>query len=166
MVEINDIPAEVRWSLATRAASALPLAYAKVYRERHGSELGEISQGIWTEGGKAQGALARAFGMPLKGAGDVARAFSTLSTVMLGPELKGDVEVAQGRDCARVVTTSCPYLSRAREMGEDPAVSICPDCRSYCTAAVGSLNPAYGITFEDRMCLGGETCQMRIEPER
>lgn len=165
MVEINDIPAEVRWSLATRGASALPLAYAKVYRARHGSELSEISNAIWAEGGKTQGALARAFTMPLKNAEDVARAFSTLSTTMLGPELKGDVQVAEGRDSARVVTTSCPYLSRAREMGEDPE-TICPECRAYCTAAVESLNPAYGIAFEDRMCLGAETCQMRIEPKR
>lgn len=165
MVEIKDIPAEVRWSLATRGASALPLAYAQVYRARHGSELGEISNVIWEEGGKTQGALARAFNMPLKNAEDVARAFSTLSTVMLGPELEGDVQVAQGRDSACVATTSCPYLSRAREMGEDPAI-LCPDCGAYCTAAVESLNPAYGITFEDRMCLGAETCQMRIEPKR
>lgn len=165
MVEINDIPAEVRWSLATRGASALPLAYAKVYRERHGGELGEISGAIWTEAGKTQGALARAFTMPLKTAEDVTRAFSTLSTVMLGPELKGEVQVAQDRDCARVVTTSCPYLSRAREMEEAPE-TICPDCRAYCTAAVESLNPAYGIAFGSRMCLGGETCQMTIEPKR
>lgn len=165
MVEITDIPAEVRWALATRAASALPLAYAKVYRERHGSELDEITGAIWTEAGKSQGAVARAFNMPLRNAEDVARAFSTLSTVLLGPELKGGVQVAQDRDCARAVTTSCPYLSRAREMGEDPK-TVCPECTAYCTAAVKSLNPAYGITFEDRMCLGGETCQMTIEPER
>ncbi|MDD4255839.1 MAG: hypothetical protein PHP59_10760 [Methanofollis sp.] len=165
MVEITDIPAEVRWSLATRGASALPLAYAKVYRERHGGELGEISGAIWTEAGKTQGALARAFTMPLKNAEDVTRAFSTLSTVMLGPELKGEVQVAQDRDCARVVTTSCPYLSRAGEMGE-ASETICPDCRAYCTAAVESLNPAYGIAFGSRMCLGGETCQMTIEPKR
>jgi hypothetical protein len=162
MVEINDIPAEVRWSLATRGASALPLAYAQVYRARHGSELDEISQGIWTEAGKSQGALARAFNMPTKNAEDVARAFSTLSTVMLGPELKGDVQVAQDRDCAMLITTSCPYLLRAREMGEDPAI-LWPACKAYCTAAVESLNPAYGITFESRMCLGEETCQKRIE---
>ena len=53
--------------------------------ERYGEGFEESVQAIWREAGKGQGALARGFAMPLKNAPDVAEAYSSISTPLLGP---------------------------------------------------------------------------------
>jgi len=165
MTGIEQIPAELRWSIATRAATALPFAYHRMIQEGFGGGFEESVQAIWREAGKGQGALARGFAMPLKNAADVAMAYSTLSTIVLGPELQGEVKVAKDRDCAEIVISSCPMCSRAVEMGLDPHTNCAP-CRAYGESAVESLNPAYGIAHRSGMCVGDEHCEIRIEPKR
>lgn len=164
MTKIEQIPAELRWSIATRAATAMPFAYHRAVMERFGGGFEESVQAIWREAGKEQGALARGFAMPLKTAADVAEAYSTISTLLLGPELQGEVKVAKDRDCAEIVVTSCPMCSRAAEMGMDSRAT-CASCRAYGEAAVKSLNPAYGVAYRSGMCVGDEECRIRVEPK-
>jgi hypothetical protein len=164
MTGIEQIPAELRWSIATRAATALPFAYHRAVVERYGSGFEESVEAIWREAGKGQGALARGFAMPLKNAADVAMAYSTISTLLLGPELQGEVKVAKDRDCAEIAVSSCPMCSRPVEMGMEPRQS-CASCREYGEAAVESLNPAYGIAHRSGMCVGDSECRIRIEPK-
>ncbi|QSZ67263.1 hypothetical protein RJ40_06980 [Methanofollis aquaemaris] len=165
MVEMNQIPAEVRWSLATRATTAIPIAYGRAIRGRFGSGFEDLDEEVWEEIGKSQAGLARAFNFPLRDAGDVARAFGTLSVLLLGPELQGEVKVAEGRDCAALYTTACPMVSRAREVGEETN-SLCPACRAYTATAVSSLNPEYGVTYRSGICVGDRRCEVQIEPRR
>lgn len=164
MAGIEQIPAEIRWSIATRAATAMPFAYHRAVMERYGEGFEESIVEIWREAGKGQGALARGFAMPLKNAADVAEAYSTISTLLLGPELQGDVKAAKDRDCAEIVVASCPMSSRAAEMGMDPR-TCCADCRAYGESAVESLNPSYGIAHLSGICVGDAECRMRIEPK-
>ncbi|NVO67284.1 hypothetical protein [Methanofollis tationis] len=164
MTKIEQIPAELRWNIATRAATAMPFAYHRAVMERYGEGFEESIVAIWREAGKGQGALARGFAMPLKNAADVAEAYSTISTLLLGPELQGEVKVAKDRDCADIVVTSCPMCSRASEMGMDPR-ACCADCRAYGESAVESLNPSYGIAHRSGICVGDAECRMRIEPK-
>ena len=42
MVSIEDIPAEQRWEIAARAASAIPFAYDIAFREAIGEKYDEI----------------------------------------------------------------------------------------------------------------------------
>lgn len=162
MVEINQIPAEVRWSLATRAMTAVPIAYSQAVRRRFGSGFEDLDEEVWEEIGKSQAGLARAFNFPLRDAGDVARAFGTLSTLLLGPELQGEMKVAEDRDCAAMYTTACPMVSRAREIGEETP-SLCPACRAYTASAVAALNPEYEVTYRSGICVGDRQCEIRIE---
>ncbi|TAJ45668.1 hypothetical protein [Methanofollis fontis] len=163
MVGIEEIPAELRWTLATRLATAMPFAFDKAMRERIGEDFGGMVADIWLEAGKKQIGLAKGFNMPLKNAADVANAYSTISTLLLGPELQGEVRVARNRDCAEIAVTSCPMCTRAQEMGVDPR-SNCGPCRAYAAGAVGALNPAYAVSHRSGMCVGDERCEIRIEP--
>jgi hypothetical protein len=49
MVSIEDIPAEQRWEIAARAASAIPFAYDIAFREAIGEKYDEIEQPIYLE---------------------------------------------------------------------------------------------------------------------
>ncbi|MDK2975511.1 MAG: hypothetical protein PWP08_1882 [Methanofollis sp.] len=165
MTGIEQIPADLKWSIATRAATAMPFAYNRMIAERFGGGFEEADLAIWQEAGKRQGALARGFAMPLKHAGDVARAYDTLSTLMLGPERQSLVKAARDRDCAGIFVSSCPMCARAIETGADPHAS-CATCRTYGESAVESLNPAYGIAHLSGICVGDRQCEIRIEPKR
>ncbi|MBP2146841.1 hypothetical protein J2129_002295 [Methanofollis sp. W23] len=165
MVEINTIPVEVRWNLATRAMTAIPIAYSRGVRRRFGDGFEDLDEEIWKEVGKSQAGLARAFNFPLRNAGDVARAFGTLSVLLLGPELQGEVKIARSQDAATLCTTACPLVSRAREVGEETP-SLCQACRAYTETAVASLNPDYDVTYQSGICVGDHQCEIRIEPVR
>jgi len=67
------IPADVRWKLAAREVSALPLAYRRAIRDGADDQLyNEIERVVWQEQGREVGVVARAFGMPIQDARGVA----------------------------------------------------------------------------------------------
>ena len=53
MVSIKDIPAEVRWEIATKAANSQSVVYDMLVRQIIGDRIDDISNVIMTEGGKA-----------------------------------------------------------------------------------------------------------------
>jgi len=166
MVDIEKIPAEVRWRLATQAVNDLPFVYGMMYRtvvgEMYSRELDEASRQIWMEAGKEQAAVARAFAMPVRNALQVAQAFSTVCVLYMGPEMdNGDVRPGEG-DSAVITLDRCPMFARSQKFGMDPK-KILPDCRAYCTAGVQSLNAAYEMRFERSLCAGDAGCEMRVE---
>jgi hypothetical protein len=165
MVDIERIPAEARWKLATRAATSLFVASGRAYREaakgRFNAEMDEAARLIWSEAGKEQGVIAQAFGLPVDNAENVAETFMLLSRVYLGAELKGNVRKEEG-DRAVVLTANCPFLKRALEQEIDPESNFnC--CNGYAQSAIQSLNPAYEMHFDEGMCKGDSQCAMRIE---
>ncbi len=168
MADIKRIPAEARWKLATRAATALFVASARAYREatkgQFIAEMDEADRIVWTEAGKEQAVIAKAFGMPVNNAENVAETFSLLSTVYLGAELKGKVRKEEG-DRAVILTENCPFLKRAQEQGIDPEAN-CPGCIGYSKSAIQSLNSSYEVQFNEAMCRGDPQCVMRIEPRK
>ena len=164
MVNIHDIPAEARWEMATRAADTLPMAYYAAFRSVTGGqyekELEKALASVWANAGEEQGAIARAFAVPVRNAREIAEAFTTISVVFLGPELVGGPVTEQG-ESVTITTTKCPMVARASKFGI-PGESIIRDCTSYCTSAVKSLNPAYALRHVKGMCIGDPICEMRI----
>ncbi|NYT05707.1 MAG: hypothetical protein GKC04_04955 [Methanomicrobiales archaeon] len=162
---LTSIPADKRWAIATRAVTALPFAYHQAAREIAGpgkeAALSEMERRIWEEAGREQAVLARELGCPLENALQVAKTFSTLSTVILGPEMEGAVSAAEG-DAARVTTTSCPMEKNARIFGADLR-ETCMSCNAYTTAAVRQLNSNYTVLHQNQMCTGAPSCEFRIE---
>ena len=47
MVRIEDIPAETRWEIAAKSASALPLFYEKYFRKVLGDRYDDIERSLW-----------------------------------------------------------------------------------------------------------------------
>jgi hypothetical protein len=169
MVNIDQIPVEVRWRLATQAVNDLPFVYGMVYRnvvgERYSRELDEASRQIWMQAGKEQAAVARAFALPVRNAMQVAQAFSTVCVLYMGPEMNNG-QVLQGQGDSAVITLEqCPMYTRSIKWGMDPK-KIITDCRAYCMAGIQALNPEYEVQFEKSLCAGDAGCRMRVERKR
>lgn len=167
MTGIGDIPADVRWMIATRAANDLPFAYTATFRqvvgEMYEKELAGALRRVWEGAGAEQAVYARAFGLPVHSARAVAETFSTLSVLFLGPEMdNGSVTDGPGNS-AIVTLESCPMCSRAEQFGMDRR-SVSGDCAAYCTGAVKSLNPGCSVRFTKRLCTGDGNCEIRVEP--
>jgi hypothetical protein len=162
MVSIEDIPAEVRWEIAAKAASAIPLAYDMVFREVLGDKYDEIERPIYIEAGKEMKELAAALGLPTDNARDLDEAQSVLTTILYGPEFEfGNVEGTEDRAVGTV--TGCAVLNRALEMGLDPKVVCLAGCQTFCKSTIENLNPKYTQRFTSAMCAGDPYCEMVIE---
>jgi hypothetical protein len=166
MTGIGDIPVDVRWMIATRAANDLPFAYTATFRqvvgEMYEKELAGALRRVWEAAGSEQAVYARAFRMPVHSARAVAETFSTLSVLFLGPEMdNGSVTDGPGNS-AIVTLESCPMCIRAVQFGMEPR-AVSGDCSAYCTGAVGSLNPAYQVRFTRRLCAGDGKCEIHVE---
>lgn len=161
MVSIENIPAEVRWEIATKSATAMTAAYGVFFERVLGDKYNEIVKLIWIEGGKEAKELAEKLGLPVQDAQQVDEAWGILSKILYGPEIAW-VTVESGKDRAVDRITSCPFLKRHKEMGIDTRESFDP-CQAYCRSAVESLNPKYTQRFESGMCRGAPYCMSVVE---
>ena len=162
MVSIEDIPTEVRWEIAAKAASATPVAYDMVFREVLGDKYDEIERPIYIEAGKEMKSLATALGLPTDNAMDLGDAQSVLTTILYGPEFVfGNVEGTEDRAVGTV--TGCAVLNRTNEMGLDPKVVCLGACQTFCKSTIENLNPKYTQRFTSAMCAGDPYCEMVIE---
>ena len=165
MVSINDIPAEVRWEIAAKAASATPVIYDTVFRKALGDRYDEIELPIYIEAGKEMKSLAMALGLPTDNAMDLSDALEVLTTILYGPECKGErAEGTEDRAVGKV--TGCAALNRTNEMGLDPKVVCLAACQTFCKSTIENLNPKYTIRSNKNMCAGDPYCEMVIELKR
>jgi hypothetical protein len=162
MISIEDIPAEKRWEIAAKSASAMPLIYDMHLRKVLGEKYDEIEKSIWTEGGKEVKNLATALGLPSDNAIEVNEAFGVIGTILFGPEFKFEmVEETKDRVVRKVI--ACPMLNRAKEMGLDPETVALKACMTFDKSAVMNLNPKYIHRLNANMCSGSRYCEMIIE---
>lgn len=165
MISIEDIPAENRWEIAARSASAVPLLYDMHFRKVLGEKYDEIERQIWTQGAREVKNLAMALGLPSGNAREIGETIGLVGTILYGPEFKfQEGETASGLMVGR--TTGCPILNRAREMGLDPKITALPACKVFEKSAVENLNPEYAHRLNSNMCSGDEYCEMVIERRR
>jgi hypothetical protein len=166
MVGIERIPTEARWKLSSRGWTSIPVAYAKAVRNLVGPEYQEgldaIAEAVWSEAGKEQATIARAFRFPANNALQVSEALFALSKIYLGAELKGTIQ-EESSDVAVCTTVSCPMFKRAIELDVDPVMN-CPACRGFKSGVVESLNPGYTVRSIKSMCKGDDVCILRIGP--
>ena len=161
MVDLKDIPAEMRWAIAAKSATAMPWAYGTAFQEVVGERFNEIAQQIWIEGGKEVKSLADMLRLPAGNAIEVDNTWGIISSILYGPEFKWDViEENEDRAVDRII--GCPFLNRAKEMGIDPKDGFGP-CQVYGKSTVENLNPKYTQRFESGMCLGAPYCESIVE---
>ena len=162
MVSIEDIPAEQRWEIASRAASAIPFAYDIAFREAIGEKYDEMERPIMVEAGKEIKNLASALGLPTGNAREIYETFGIIATILYGPEFKGET-TEEGDDRTVGKTTECPNLNRALEMGLDPKIVALTGCQTYHESVIENLNPGFTYQHNKRMCDGDPYCETVIE---
>lgn len=156
-MELEDIPAEVRWEIATRTSQSLSVGYGMAFRQILDEEtVKQVEKAIWTEGGKEVKAIANILGLPSKNAIEVNDAWGIVGMIIMG-EWEYKTQEANN-DCVIGHLTSCPNLNTHREMNA-PIISMPDLCQAYCTGAVESLNPKYTQKFTKRMCTGDSYCE-------
>jgi hypothetical protein len=164
MASIKDIPAEVRWEIAARSATAMAGAYGLFFEKAFGDKYNEIVKQIWIEGGNEAKGLAEKLALPTKDAKDVDETWGVLSQILYGPEFSW-VTLESGKDRAVDRITGCPFLNRHREMGMRTG-DIFDACQAYCQSVVESLNPEYTQRFDSSMCRGAPYCESVVEAKR
>ena len=162
MVSIEDIPAEQRWEIAARAASAIPFAYDIAFREAIGEKYDEIERPIYIEAGKEFKNLASVLGLPAGNAREISETFGIIMTILIGPEVKTET-IEEGDDRTVGKVTQCPTLNRAMEMGFDPKIVALTACQTYGKSAIENLNPGFTQHLNKSMCSGDPYCEMVIE---
>ena len=161
MVSIKDIPAEVRWEIAAKSATAMSFAYGAFLERALGDKSDEIVKQIWTEGGKEAKGLAEKLALPTGNAREVDETWGVLSLILYGPEFTWETQ-EEGKDRAVDRITGCPFLNRHREMGEVNE-GLFDGCQAYSRSVVENLNPKYTQRFASGMCQGAPYCESIIE---
>jgi hypothetical protein len=168
MFDIENIPAELRWEIAAKSATAIPFAQEKVYREVFGKKYREIQPMmeaadliLRAEVGKEMSNLARELGLPVKTAEDVDNTQSLIAEILLGPELKYQM-TKSSPDQVQTQITGCPLLNRAKEIEMETELLF-----KYCVAqnksTAENLNPKYTQRFTKAMCIGDPYCETCTE---
>jgi hypothetical protein len=163
MANIEDIPAEVRWEMATRSASSQSAAFDMMVRPIIGDKMDEIWDQIMAEGGKGSKAMAESLGLPTGNAIEVDDASSIIAEIIMGPEFKYEV-IEADEDRVRGRFTGCPWLNALQRAGLRPTAGFPNPCQSYSQNSVESLNPKYTMRYDKRMCTGDQYCEYVIEP--
>ncbi len=165
MDTFERIPVDVRWKLAAQGFSALPFAYRRAIRDGADDHLyNEVERKIWQEMGREVGVVARAFGMPLGNAHEIAEAFAASTRVFLGSGWHYDIRNS-APDEAELIVRRCVLAEKAKEMGEDP-ITACNICHAFSNAAVPDLNQNYAPEYQSGICAGDNTCSIVIKPHR
>ncbi len=161
MATIEDIPVELRWEIAAKSATVMPIIYDMIFRKALGERYDAIELPIWVEGGKEVKKIAQALGLPVESARDISDTYGIISKIIFGPELKWRM---MERKANRAVSrgTECPFLNRAIEMGMNPALLI-NACQAYNRSAIENLNQKYTTKSTKAMCKGDPYCENIVE---
>lgn len=159
-MKLEDIPAEVRWEIATKAGQTLSIGYGLAFRQILGNEtVQEVENSIWAEGGKQLKTIADSFGLPAEDAIEVDEAFGIVGMILLGKMEYETVEANENTVITRI--TDCPNLNAHKEMFA-PIISMPHICQIYSNSAVETLNPKYTLKYNKKMCDGDEYCEYCI----
>ncbi len=162
MVSIKDIPAEVRWEIATNAANIQSVVYDMLVRQIIGDKIDEIWNAIMSEGGKKSKAMAESLGFPATNAMEIDSTLGIISSIIQGPELKGEIlEANEDQVIGKI--TGCSMLNAHRGVGYGPTAGTPAHCQAFCQNSVESLNPRYTIRYKKMMCTGDPYCEYAIE---
>lgn len=160
-MELEDIPAEVRWEIVAKAAMASSIGYGLAFRQILGEEtVRKVEEAIMAEAGKEIKTMADSIGLPATNAREVDDAFGFIGMTLWGKMDYETLESTNDKVVQRI--TSCPNLNTHEEMNA-PIISMPHLCQVYSSNAVEELNPKYTQNFSKQMCAGDEYCKYTIE---
>jgi hypothetical protein len=158
---MREISPELRWQLATRSASRLPVLATAVLRTRLGEDYEDhFAEEIWCHVGAEASDIAKGLDLPVRPADQLAGSLLEILRILFGPEYRGEIlDLAPER--AVLLIGRCPLLKRALEMGESSSAFFHP-CLAFCVSATESLHAEYSVRFIRAMCLGDKNCELRV----
>lgn len=160
VMEMEDIPAEVKWKIATKTFQSFFSGYGIMFRQIMDERYVKyVEEAVWAEKGKEVKKIADILELPSKNAVDVSHTFKIIRTIIMGKWKHKIQEKTTELVIDRFI--SCPNFN-AREEMYVPVVSMPDLCQAYCTSAVESLNPEYTQMFTKRMCTGDDYCESII----
>lgn len=160
MVDVERVPVEMRWRLATRMLTYLPFAYHNVFRDPVGEAYVSFENRIFRDLARESRAIAAAFQLPVRNAVDLSQTLESVAAVMYGPGM-GWILREHSEDAVVIRVRECPNVDLAREFGFDIR-KACNACQSYTMTLLESLNPEYRLSFSDPTDSGGDVCEMTI----
>lgn len=162
MIELKDIPEEVRWKLAAEFAGRLPMLYEAAFRPVTGDRYDEIEQEIWMELSWTAMEIARALSLPTGTAQQLAGTMQIILTILFGPGFSGEpIEVSADRSVIRMKRCPLIHYPVAGEPAVHPAFG---KCMAFALTAVPRLNKKYSARFVRTMCSGDRQCEITIAP--
>jgi hypothetical protein len=164
MVNVEDIPAEVRWQIAAQSSMGMAMGFGAAMRQILNEKVAEeLEETVWAEGGKGVAETARSLGLATGNAQEIENAWSVVGDIV-APGVEAEVvESSPERVVDRI--NSCSTCSQVKEEGF-PTESVCRPCRAFNQAAIEAMNPSYTMNFNKRMCLGDDYCEAVIEKKR
>ena len=164
MVDLSDLPVELRWKIAAKSASALLLTQEKIYKDILGQDYKKvqpltetINYLSWIHGGKNASTLSNYLGLPAKTAEEIDKAQGLISVILYGPEIQYKI-VDATNDHVKTQITSCQFLNRAKELGLE-SETLFENCKAYNKTFVKNLNPKYTKKITRAMCMGDKYCE-------
>ena len=154
------IPEEMRWKIAAKIASMLPVTYGMVFRDIIGAEYDRLEQQVWVALAHEAKVVAWTFSLPVGTARELSSTLDILNTVFFGPEIKSE-QVSFESDHAVLLVRKCPLMLREQELHASSG-DVFNRCLAFSIAAIEELNPEYTLRFVRGMCHGDRNCEMKI----
>jgi hypothetical protein len=158
---MKEISPELRWQIAARSASRLPVLCTAILRLRLGDAYDDhLAEEIWCHVGAEAPDIAKGLDLPVSPADCLAESLLEITRILFGAEFRGEI-LDLAPDRAVLLISRCPILRRAREMDEGSSGFFHP-CLAYWVSATEALHSGYSVRFIRAMCDGDKNCELRV----
>jgi len=165
MAEIEKVPAETRWQIATQGLTGAFTAIGKAFKDAVGEDkFNEFNGGLWYLAGKGAKEFADTLGLTVEKPKDIADVVELLTLSSMGPEFKWEIVEATDDKCVQRAT-KCPWYERWKEQALD--FDFCGSGHQrWGDGACESLNPNFTVTLTKNMQRGDPHCEHVIERKK
>jgi predicted ArsR family transcriptional regulator len=160
MADINKIPDDIKWKIASENAARLPALYDAAFREIVGKRYDEIEQTIWMELSRTAFSIAHTLSLPVGTAQDLAETMRTVMILLFGLGFKSET-LKVGEDRSVIIVRRCPFIDEGTALGAGGARTF-HKCMALTLASVPHMNKEFGARFVRTMCDGDRQCEIKI----
>ena len=151
---VENIPAEVRWNIASQASTGTAVALDAAIQEAVGPEKRkEILMRLYAGSAPGVKQIIDALGLPTDNAEAAAKAVTCANIVMFGTEMQIDITEASPQKVAAKMT-GCAFPLRMKEMGVK--MDCLPVCTAYQKATYNAFNPKLKVNIGDKCINRGD----------
>ena len=87
---MKETSAEIRWQIASKSASSLPVLYTIILRDYFGEESDRIAEEVWCHAGSGVGELATGLDLATAPADRLASGLLEILQTLFGTEFRGE----------------------------------------------------------------------------